>query len=184
MARLIDVAKAAGVSRSTVSNVFNNPDLVRPKVRERVEAAARALEYVGPDPKGRILRAGRFNAIAVLPPGELGAAEALSNPVFALFLKILYLGKGRTYGEHFLFALHTNAFAFFMLSLLILVPEGWGIVSFALMAWLTFYLPTAMRRVYGGTRTMTAVRWIVLMTLHFISLSVAVVAAVSQAFLH
>ena len=105
-------------------------------------------------------------------------------PVFALFLKILYLGKGRTYGEHFLFALHTNAFAFFMLSLLILVPEGWGIVSFALMAWLTFYLPTAMRRVYGGTRTMTAVRWIVLMTLHFISLSVAVVAAVSQAFLH
>ena len=104
-------------------------------------------------------------------------------PVFALFLKILYLGKGRTYGEHFLFALHTNAFAFFMLSLLILVPEGWGIVSFALIVWLTFYLPTAMRRVYGGTRTMTAVRWFVLMTLHFISLCVAAVAAVSQAFL-
>ncbi|MBQ5949324.1 DUF3667 domain-containing protein [Massilia sp. ST3] len=105
-------------------------------------------------------------------------------PVFALFLKILYLGKGRTYGEHFLFALHTNAFAFFMLSLLILVPKGWGIVSFALIVWLTFYLPTAMRRVYGGTRTMTAVRWFVLMSLHFISLCVAALAAVSQAFLN
>ncbi|MEH6434909.1 DUF3667 domain-containing protein [Massilia sp. DD77] len=105
-------------------------------------------------------------------------------PIFALFLKILYLGKGRTYGEHFLFALHTNAFAFFMLSLLVLVPEGWGIVSFALIVWLTFYLPTAMRRVYGGTRTMTAVRWFVLMNLHCISLIVAVVVAVGQAFLH
>ncbi|MBQ5939398.1 MULTISPECIES: DUF3667 domain-containing protein [unclassified Massilia] len=104
-------------------------------------------------------------------------------PVFALFLKILYLGKGRTYGEHFLFALHSNAFAFFMLSLLILVPKGWDIVTLVLLLWLTFYLPTAMRRVYGGTRTMTAVRWLVLMMLHTISLSMAVVAAVSQAFL-
>lgn len=86
MARLIDVAKAAGVSRSTVSNVFNNPDLVRPKVRERVEAAARTLEYLGPDPKGRLLREGKFNAIAVMPPSEWGIADSLRNPVFDSFL--------------------------------------------------------------------------------------------------
>ena len=35
-------------------------------------------------------------------------------PVFALFLKLLYMGSGRRYGEHLLFALHTNAFAFAM----------------------------------------------------------------------
>jgi DNA-binding LacI/PurR family transcriptional regulator len=86
VARLIDVAKAAGVSRSTASNVFNSPELVRPKLRRRVEEAARELGYAGPDPKGRLLRAGKFNAIAVMPPAEMGVAESLRNPVFDLFL--------------------------------------------------------------------------------------------------
>ena len=57
-ARLADVAKAAGVSQGTASNVFSRPDLVREEVRERVHAAARAIGYGGPDPKGRLLRAG------------------------------------------------------------------------------------------------------------------------------
>jgi DNA-binding LacI/PurR family transcriptional regulator len=84
---LIDVAKAAGVSRSTASNVFNNPDVVRPGLRERVEAAARELGYLGPDPKGRLLRAGKFNAIAVMPPSDWGIVDSLRNPVFNLFLR-------------------------------------------------------------------------------------------------
>jgi DNA-binding LacI/PurR family transcriptional regulator len=87
MARLIDVAKSAGVSRSTASYVFNNPDVVRPKLRQRVEDAARAMGYLGPDPKGRLLRAGKFNAIGVLPPSEWGVADSLRNPVFDLFLR-------------------------------------------------------------------------------------------------
>jgi DNA-binding LacI/PurR family transcriptional regulator len=49
--KLTDVAKAAKVSQGTASNVFNRPQLVRPEVRERVEAAARLLGYGGPDPK-------------------------------------------------------------------------------------------------------------------------------------
>jgi DNA-binding LacI/PurR family transcriptional regulator len=64
-ARLADVAKAAGVSQGTVSNVFNRPQLVREEVRERVREAAKKLGYSGPDPKGRLLRAGKFNAIGV-----------------------------------------------------------------------------------------------------------------------
>ena len=40
---LADVGKVAGVSRGTVSNVFNHPDLVRSDVRERVKAAAQQL---------------------------------------------------------------------------------------------------------------------------------------------
>jgi len=86
MARLIDVARAAGVSRSTVSNVFNNPDVVRSELRERVEAAARELGYLGPDPTARLLRAGKVNAVGVLPPAELAVAESIRNPVFRLFL--------------------------------------------------------------------------------------------------
>lgn len=64
-ARLLDVARAAGVSQGTASNVFSRPNLVRPEVRERVLAAAQAIGYTGPNPKGRLLRAGKVNAIGV-----------------------------------------------------------------------------------------------------------------------
>ena len=64
-ARLADVAKAAGVSQGTVSNVFNRPELVREEVREHVRAVATTIGYRGPDPKGRLLRAGKVNAIGV-----------------------------------------------------------------------------------------------------------------------
>ena len=103
----------------------------------------------------------------------------LMMPVFALYLKLLYLGTGRRYGEHFLFALHSNAFAFLMLSLFT-VADGWNFVRFVLLAWLTFYLPTALRRVYGGSRTMTALRWMVLMFLHGLSMAFAMVAALAM----
>lgn len=63
--RLADVAKAAGVSQGTASNVFSRPDVVREEVRERVLTIARELGYGGPDIKGRLLRAGRVNAIGV-----------------------------------------------------------------------------------------------------------------------
>jgi hypothetical protein len=74
----------------------------------------------------------------------------LLMPVFAALLKLLYLGSGRRYGEHLLFALHTNAFAFLMLSLVLILPNGVPLVAPLLMLWLTFYLPTAMRKVYGA----------------------------------
>ena len=99
-------------------------------------------------------------------------------PLFALFLKMLYLGSGKRYGEHLLFALHTNAFAFLMLTLLLLTPAGIPFVGKLLGLWLIFYLPTAMRRVYGGSRKVTALRWIVLMFLHLIALTVAIACTV------
>src|SRR3954467_10658293 len=40
-----DVAGVAGVSRQTVSNVLNAPELVRPETRERVTEAIRTLGY-------------------------------------------------------------------------------------------------------------------------------------------
>jgi DNA-binding LacI/PurR family transcriptional regulator len=63
--RLADVAKAAGVSQGTASNAFNRPHLVRPELRDKVREAATVLGYTGPDPKGRLLRAGKVNAIGV-----------------------------------------------------------------------------------------------------------------------
>jgi DNA-binding LacI/PurR family transcriptional regulator len=86
-ATLVDVARAAEVSRSTVSNVFAHPERVRKEVRAHVEAKARELGYLGPDPKGRILRAGKINAIGVIPPAKWGVADSLRNPVFDQLLQ-------------------------------------------------------------------------------------------------
>jgi len=42
-----DVARLAGCSVGTVSNVINRPDQVRPDSRARVEKAIEELQYVG-----------------------------------------------------------------------------------------------------------------------------------------
>lgn len=96
-------------------------------------------------------------------------------PVFALLLKILYLGSGRRFGEHMLFALHTNAFAFFVYSLILLINVG--PVGFVLWVWLLGYLPWAMRRVYHRSRFGTFWRWILLM--FFFTLAIALAVLVS-----
>ncbi|CAN5309335.1 substrate-binding domain-containing protein [soil metagenome] len=84
MARLLDVARAAGVSRSTVSNVFSRPERVSPEIRRRVEAAAERLGYGGPDPTGRALRGGKVNAIGFLP--GLSLEGSFHWPYFIEFL--------------------------------------------------------------------------------------------------
>ena len=63
--KLKDVAKAAGVSQGTASNVFSKPELVREEVREHVLAVARGLGYAGPSVTGRLLRQGKVNAVGV-----------------------------------------------------------------------------------------------------------------------
>jgi DNA-binding LacI/PurR family transcriptional regulator len=59
------VAKAAGVSQGTASNVFSKPELVRDEVREHVLAVAKELGYAGPSVTGRLLRQGKVNAVGV-----------------------------------------------------------------------------------------------------------------------
>ena len=85
-AKLSDVAMAAGVSKATVSNVFNWPDRVRPDLRKRVEEAARRLGFSGADPKGRLLSGGKANAIGIVPPGAFGIGIAFTHPYMRDFL--------------------------------------------------------------------------------------------------
>jgi hypothetical protein len=102
-------------------------------------------------------------------------------PVFALLLKLLYLGSRRRFGAHLLFALHANAFAFAMLTLLVMVPASLETVSSVLTFWLVLYLPLAMRRVYGGGWFGTVLRWGVLMLLHTLCIMLAIAAAAGSA---
>jgi hypothetical protein len=55
------------------------------------------------------------------------------------------------------------------------------LVGTALFIWLVFYLPTAMRKVYGGSRLVTALRWLVLLSLHLLCIVLAIVAAAALA---
>jgi DNA-binding LacI/PurR family transcriptional regulator len=64
---LHDVAKLAGVSIKTVSNVINDYPHIRPSTREKVEAAIAELGY-RPNVTARNLRAGRTGAIALAVP--------------------------------------------------------------------------------------------------------------------
>lgn len=76
-----DVAKLAGVSPGTVSNVFTGKRVVSPDCAARVRAAAEALGY-RPDRAASQLRAGRAHVIALLVPD-------LTNPFFAALIAAL-----------------------------------------------------------------------------------------------
>jgi DNA-binding LacI/PurR family transcriptional regulator len=65
-----DVAKLAGVSPKTVSNVINGVVFVRPETRAKVESALSELDYV-PNMSARGLRNGRSGMIALALPDLL-----------------------------------------------------------------------------------------------------------------
>jgi len=62
---ILDVAKAAGVSASTVSRVVNGYEHVRPAMRDRVEKAMRDLAFV-PNRHARQLVTGRSGVVALV----------------------------------------------------------------------------------------------------------------------
>lgn len=88
MARLptvTDVGNAAGVSRQTVSNVLNSPELVKPATREKVEAAIASLNY-RPHASARRLRTRKSSTLGIrLDPMTNG----ISGSVLDRFLHAL-----------------------------------------------------------------------------------------------
>jgi len=109
---VIAVARAAGVSPSTVSNVYNQPHVVSPELRERVRRAATQLGYGGGDPLARSLRSGRASAIGVVIRERLaysfddpatvrllqGVSDAADPHQLALVIVPAYPEKGTTDG--------------------------------------------------------------------------------------
>jgi DNA-binding LacI/PurR family transcriptional regulator len=79
------VARAIGVSPSTVSNAYNRPDQLSPALRERVLRTAAKLGYAGPDPVARSLRTGRAGAVGVIFHERL--AYAFDDPAAVLLLQ-------------------------------------------------------------------------------------------------
>ncbi|MFC6673731.1 LacI family DNA-binding transcriptional regulator [Marinobacterium aestuariivivens] len=62
---IADVAREAGVSRTTVSHALNDRGQVDPKTRARVKQIARDLGY-RPNLRAQRLRTGKANSIALV----------------------------------------------------------------------------------------------------------------------
>jgi DNA-binding LacI/PurR family transcriptional regulator len=90
---LVTVARAVGVSPTTVSNAYNRPHKLSPALRERILGAARELGYPGPDPAAASLRRGRAGSIGLLFGEAL--AYAFQDPGAVEFLRGLAEGSAR-----------------------------------------------------------------------------------------
>ncbi len=79
VATLATVAEAAGVSRQTVSNALNSPDLLRPETLERVQQAITRLGY-SPNRAARNLRTRTSHLVGLrLEPFPEGTASGLMD---------------------------------------------------------------------------------------------------------
>src|SRR5215203_2078332 len=90
---LMTVAKAVGVSPTTVSNAYNRPHKLAPPCAQRILTAARDLGYPGPDPAARSLRRGRAGSIGLLFGEAL--TYVFQDPGAVEFLRGLAEGTAR-----------------------------------------------------------------------------------------
>jgi rRNA maturation protein Nop10 len=130
-----------------------------------------------------LTRSGRENQLfaGILRYGPYAAFALL--PLFALLFRILYIGGGcayplrpRRYAAHVVFGAHNHAFAFLMLMLVVLVPNG--AVRFALFTWTIAYLLWSMKAVYGGRWSKVLARAFLASVLYFVCFLLAVVGLV------
>ena len=80
MATLSEVAKMAGVTTATVSNVLRNPSKVKPSTIKRVKAALAATGY-RPNLMARALSEGKSSMVAIVVPN-------IVNPYYPEFVRI------------------------------------------------------------------------------------------------
>ncbi|AHG89868.1 Protein of unknown function DUF3667 [Gemmatirosa kalamazoonensis] len=131
------------------------------------------LQHMSPTEQRLVLR----NAMMQKAPNMV----FLLLPVFALLLRLLYLRTPVYYAEHFVFALHNHAFAYLAMttarvSAVGLRPVGFGAVAAIPLLWMPIYFFASMRRVYGGSRSRTAVKFVALSLVYGTVLFCAVLA--------
>ncbi len=94
-------------------------------------------------------------------------------PVFAVSLKLLYWRKKRLYVEHLIFLLHVHAFAFLLLTPLLLTHPDWLILAISLALYV--YVVAAMRVVYkeNWAKTLTKFHLLCIGYVFLLSLCIA-----------
>ncbi|NTV39780.1 MAG: LacI family transcriptional regulator, partial [Demequinaceae bacterium] len=98
---LADVAREAGVAKSTASYAFSDPNRLAADTTRRVREAAERLGYSGPSALGRALASGRTSVVAVVTralleapntdPHALQVIDGLSRELASLGYGVLLL---------------------------------------------------------------------------------------------
>ncbi len=111
---LADVAKVAGVAKSTASYAFSDPSRLSPATTQRVLDAAQELGYSGPSALGRALASGRTSVVAVVTrallespdtdPFALRVVDGISRELASLGYGVLLLPPITDAGTHKLHA--------------------------------------------------------------------------------
>jgi alanine racemase len=102
--RISDVASGAGVSKSTVSIAFNNPERLSAETAARIRAVADALGY-RPHPVARMLAQRHTSILGILTPQAL--VVAFANPFFSMFSQgVASVAEEFGYGLLFVSPLH------------------------------------------------------------------------------
>lgn len=96
-ATIADVARAAGVSPTTVSHALNGKGYVDPQTRERVKEAARALDY-RPSIRAQRLRTGEARSIALISSMPYEVAGGASRLGFLMEVAAVAAGSALTRG--------------------------------------------------------------------------------------
>ena len=96
-------------------------------------------------------------------------AMFLLLPIFAAFLKLLYIRRKRFYVDHFVFGLHTHAFAFVLFTIMLLAGTTW--VTMGALAWLALYVYLAMKRFYAQGWIKTLIKYAIMVQLYLVLLS-------------
>jgi DNA-binding LacI/PurR family transcriptional regulator len=103
-ARIADVAREAGVSKTAVSFAFNSPDRLSAETATRIREVAESLGY-RPHPVARMLTQGETLSIGVLTPQALSVI--FSNPFFGTFAEgVALVAEEHGYGLHFISPVH------------------------------------------------------------------------------
>ena len=124
--------------------------------------------------------------------GAVPGALFLLVPLFALFLKVMYLGSWRGYLEHLVVALYSHAFLLASLLLLFaltgvagLAPTAWiwpkvglGIAATGLLFAVPAYLLVMQKRVYAQRWWVTIVKFLVIGNVYTVLLTCALLYAV------
>lgn len=123
--------------------------------------------------------------------GVLPQTMFIMVPVFALILKLFYVFRRRLYMEHVIVALHSHAFLFLALLILMLLgfarsslqphvalaASGIRLVQWAIAIWMPTYLLLTQKRVYRQGWGMTIFKYWLIGSVYFWLLGFALVIA-------
>ena len=135
----------------------------------------------------------KFLDLAQEDPSDLGrevmdvfsAVMFFLLPIFAILLKIFYVGSGYYYAEHLLLAVHNHCFVFlsflfiaclqaFETTVVAVVTEP---IVTALSLWLPAYMYFSMKHTYDQSHLVTVIKYLMLTAAYIVLASAGIIAA-------